>query len=327
MQNRKQIIIGGLGFIGSNIAKRLAGNSEVLCVDDLSNAIPNSFLRELEREPKIEILQGDVNDVEIQKAMERWSLGANPDLWHMAANSDIRKSVNSPILDFDKSFSTTISAIQIADRLDSQNLIFASTSAVYGVPSNPLLMVDEESQISPISYYGAAKFSSEIFLNTFRKMKDFNLFIFRFANIVGAPATHGLIFDIMKHIKAGLNPIPVLGDGNQTKSYLLVEDLVDDMITLVSNNCNGTYNLSPGDFGISVRQIVECIISHVAPDKRMQFEKTKFGWPGDIPIITLSAKKSQDLLKSQHRTSFESIHLAIHAIATQLELDVTCANL
>jgi len=322
-----QIVVGGLGFIGCNLIERFSESTRLICVDDGSNSADTYFEACLRNRTNLHIYRGDINDDDLIVRIAEFTKARSVFIWHLAANSDIKRSADSPSIDFERTLRTSISVIKFAQILDTKGIAFASTSAVYGIQKNPSLPVCESAQKSPVSYYGSAKLASEMFFDIFSKFTGVPLYIFRFANIVGAPATHGLIFDMMQRLKLGKNELFVLGDGNQRKSYLHVKDLILDMIELVSLDKPGIYNLGPGDSGISVKEICDLILIHVAPHATISFQDTATGWPGDIPIILLSNSKRNTLVARNLPTSFDSIHGAIHAIAKQFQLRTKCASL
>jgi UDP-glucose 4-epimerase len=324
MLNRKQVVIGGFGFIGSNLVRELSRKSEVLCIDDLSNSIPQELIEALISEGNVEAVFRDINDPDVWVGIKEWCGVERVDIWHLAANSDIRAGGTSPKIDFDKTLQTTVSVIEICSLLEVEKLIFASTSAVYGEPINPKDPLSEESQCNPISYYGSAKLASELFLNVQKGFSNIQQYHFRFANIVGSPATHGLVFDVLNHIKSGTNPIPILGNGNQQKSYLEVNELISQMLAILKTSKVGTYNVGPGDNGVSVREIAELIRDHAAPKLNIQYQSQDFGWPGDVPVILLDTTKVDKFLDNPMNSSLGAVHLAVHQICDQLKLRFEC---
>ena len=327
MPIKKHIVIGGFGFIGSNLVRTLSRNAKVLSIDDLSNSVSQALVEEINMSENVTSLFRDINEEEVWREILEWSTNSEVDVWHLAANSDIRASGMSPKIDFNKTFQTSISVIELCNLLEVDNLIFASTSAVYGEPLNPYIPLSEESPCNPISYYGAAKLAGEIFLDVQKKFSNVNHFNFRFANIVGSPATHGLIFDVLNHIRAGKNPIPVLGNGNQQKSYIEVNALLSQMFVVLESGKPGTYNLGPGDSGISVKEIVTQIRDHAAPSSAISFENSEGGWVGDVPKILLDTSKTDLVIGGNNNSSWEAVHRAIHDICDQFNMEVRCDNL
>lgn len=327
MLSKKQVVVGAFGFIGSNLVEKISGNHQVLCIDDLSNSVTADLINSLTCKSDVTAFFRDINDSEFWNEIQEWCGEDEVDLWHLAANSDIRASGTSPRIDFERTFQTTVSVVELCNRLNVKKLMFASTSAVYGEPKNPEITLLEKSECNPISYYGAAKLASEIFLNVLGGFSEVQQYHFRFANIVGSPATHGLILDILNHIKLGKNPIPILGDGNQQKSYLEVNALISDMLSIVETSNVGTYNLGPGDSGISVKEIVTLIRDHAAPNSEISFESSAAGWLGDVPRILLNTSKAEEVINDPRSSSFSAIHTALHAVCLQLNLEFQCNNL
>jgi UDP-glucose 4-epimerase len=313
----KHVIIGGAGFIGSNLSNALAATEDCLIVD--TKLLQESSLR---RKSGFCYIQNDINNLDCHRQISEWVDGYPIMIWHLAANSDIRTSAEDCLIDSEKTFMTTANTISLARTENVQGIVFASSSAVYGYPPSDLF-VDELSPCRPISYYGASKLASENYLSIYSTFHSVPIYMFRFANIVGSPATHGLLYDIFGKLSRGQEVIQLLGDGKQTKSYLHVNALVQGMVSVVKSGQFGTYNLSPGDRGISVNEIVDKLNDHL--DKKIKFlvENKKEGWPGDIPSILL---KSQLALSSEFNmpNSHESIHQAIHDLFSQFQLEFKC---
>ena len=143
----------------------------------------------------------------------------------MAANSDIAKSHANPDVDFGNTLSTTYNVLLAMKEFEIKNIVFASTSAIYGDTG---VSVDENyGPLFPISHYGASKLASEAYISSFCENYGFKAWITRFPNVVGERATHGAIYDFINKLKRTPNELEVLGDGTQIKPYLYVKDLVE----------------------------------------------------------------------------------------------------
>jgi len=321
------LLVGGTGFIANELIKSLLEiDCEILCIDDDTSNNFGTTNERFSKHSKIKFYLGDVNyettiDWIIQQA------GDSPvTIWHLAANSDIRSGSSSPNLDAQKTFLTSISVCNLIDRLKVDYVNFASTSAVYGELSDGGRFV-EDSICSPISYYGIAKHSSEQFLEIKTSSSNVPLLIFRFANIVGAPATHGVIYDFIKKMKTQNEVLEVLGNGTQTKSYLHVESLVKMMLNLWVKKETGIFNLGPGDTGITVRQIAECVVDHLLEPKKIEYGESPRGWEGDAVRVLMDTSKLESIFAAAKISSSQAIHRAVHEIAGQLELAITCRNI
>ena len=194
------------------------------------------------------------------------------------ANSDIQKGTEDVNVDFVNTFQTTLSLLKIAKLFEIKYFRFASSSAVYGDYKTQI--ISEKSSICrPISNYGAMKLASESVLFSSKESFLKEISIFRFPNVVGTPATHGVIFDFINKLKLNPKIINVLGDGNQRKQYLFVEDLIDAMFLVASikNNTNfkddDIYNIGPSDSGISVKEIAEMTVKYQAENAEIVYGK------------------------------------------------------
>ena len=135
-------------------------------------------------------------------------------IWHLAANSDILKGVNNIDIDLNDTLMTTINITKFMEKYELKNIIFASSSAVYG---NMLNKATEITPTRPISNYGGMKLASEAVLSAYQTKHGGNCIISRFPNVVGTPATHGVIIDLIKKLKKNKTTLNVLGNGQQNK--------------------------------------------------------------------------------------------------------------
>jgi len=241
------------------------------------------------------------------------------EIWHLAANSDIPAGVRDPDVDLRDTFMTTFNTLKIMDEYGIKRILFASSSAIYGNLQDTLL-TEETGPLLPISNYGAMKLASEAALTAAAERFLEQALIFRFPNVVGTPATHGVIFDFIGRLRQTPEYLQVLGDGAQQKAYLHVTDLVDAML-LIREKCRtkvGVYNIGPTDEGITVRRIAEEVASVVAPDAELRFESGNKGWIGDVPRFRYSTAKLQQLGWRPKLNSVGAIKRAVSEIAHQL---------
>jgi UDP-glucose 4-epimerase len=143
---------------------------------------------------------------------------------------------------------------------------------------------------------------------------------FRFPNVVGVPATHGVILDFIRKLIANPEELQVLGDGSQQKAYLHVTDLIDAMLTIRNSIPDklGVFNIGPIDEGVTVRWIAERVVERVSPSARIHFGKGNKGWVGDVPKFKYSTDKLQALGWSPTLGSESAVLRAIDEIAYQL---------
>jgi UDP-glucose 4-epimerase len=143
--------------------------------------------------------------------------------------------------------------------------------------------------------------------------------LFRFPNVVGVPATHGMILDFIRRLHKEPDRLDVLGDGTQKKSYLHVSDLVDAMLLIQERATRkvDAFNIGPTDDGVFVRQIAEETVATVAPGAQIHYGTGNKGWVGDVPRFTYSTAKVRALGWRPKIDSLEVVRRAIGEIAVQ----------
>lgn len=306
-----KLIIGGAGFIGSVLTKELLkDNSNVIIIDKLSLGSRDHIDIN-----KVELINLDINDIDsVLKELKGKKI---EEVWHMAANSDIPAGVENIEVDLNDTFMTTVSTLKIMKAIDCKKLYFASSAAIYGYNKNRLH--EDIGPLMPMSNYGAMKLSSEAIISASLEIFLEKVCIYRFPNIVGIPATHGVLLDFIKKLKKDSSVLEVLGNGTQTKAYLHVTDLVEGMIFIKNNTANGLnyFNLGAIDDGVSVKQIAEEVIKFVSPNAKINYQNSDRGWVGDVPKFYYSVKKLKDLGWTPRMSSLEAIQKAVKEVALQ----------
>tara|TARA_B100000787_G_scaffold137129_1_gene105985 strand:- start:516 stop:1451 length:936 start_codon:yes stop_codon:yes gene_type:complete len=307
----KILIIGGAGFIGSILVKKMLNdNADIIVIDKLSLGSADYI-----DTTKVEFHQIDINNTkQVLKALEDRKVG---EVWHLAANSDIPAGVEDMNVDLDDTFMSTVSTLKIMKKIGCKKLYFASSSAVYGFNEDRLH--EDIGPLLPISNYGAMKLSSEALISASLESYLDKVCIYRFPNVVGVPATHGVILDFVKKLKKDMSVLEVLGNGTQQKTYLHVSELVEAMLFINDNTDNGMnyYNIGAMDDGVTVKQIAEETTNRVSPNATINYQKSDRGWVGDVPRFYYSVDKLKVLGWSPKMLSLEAIQRAVSEIALQ----------
>ena len=317
------IIAGGAGFIGSNLLPLLAKEDRHLIVLDnlcrgrkeyIDNALASATGR-------IHFIQVDLSDIAstIRAFDTSLKFGTVDEVWHLAANSDIPAGVMNPTVDLRDTFMTTFSLLESMKIHRIPTMHFASSSAIYGdlggVPLHETI-----GPLLPISNYGAMKLASEALICAAAESYLSRAHLFRFPNVVGAPATHGVILDFINKLKIDGSRLDVLGDGTQQKAYLHVSDLLEAMLHI---RCMPDLpkifpvNIGPVDEGVTVRFIAESVIERVSHNARVFFGTGNKGWVGDVPKFQYSVERLREVGWSPKRSSAVAVHQAIDEIARQ----------
>ena len=235
-------------------------------------------------------------------------------VWHMVANSDIGAGVADANVDLRDTFQTTFNTLQVMREQKILRLAFASTSAVYGV--HDTVLTENIGPLFPISNYGAMKLASEALISAAVESYLERAWIFRFPNVIGSRATHGIIFDLLTKLSKNPPDLEVLGDGTQQKPYLHVSELIDAMLLVVAqaNDALNWFNIGPPDEGATVRQIAEAVLREAAPSLPIRFTGGNRGWVGDVPRFRYSIDKIKQLGWSPKRTSAQAVEQAVSEI-------------
>lgn len=287
-----QIVTGGAGFIGSNLVSKLAKQgAKVLIFDDLSMG-GDDRISSLVKLNGVSFRQLDCADADAMSDALTIVGGKAGAVWHLAANSDIPAGVSDPRIDLHRTFQTTFGVLEFMRRTRAPVLRFASSSAIYGDLGDTVIHEDI-GPLAPISNYGAMKLASEAQISAAVEAFLPRAEIYRFPNVIGAPATHGVIFDFLKKLKANPERLEVLGDGTQQKSYMHVADLLDAMVHIsgLEGGRRLVFNIGPEDEGVTVRFIAECVRDFVAPKAEISYGDQPRGWVGDVPRFVYSTQK------------------------------------
>jgi UDP-glucose 4-epimerase len=309
------LITGGAGFIASNLTDRLLreGHS-VLSVDN--------FL--LGKREYVEVFEGNHNfefkEIDILNQKTTTPLFDGIDLaFHLSANSDIFEGARYTDRDLKIGTLATYNVLESMRLNGVRNIIFASTSAVYGV-SNQVPTKEDYGPLFPISFYGASKVACETLISAFCHNLNMKSWIFRFANVIGKNPTHGVVYDLIRKLKNNPYELEVLGDGKQSKPYLHVSDIIDGMLFgfLNSHEEINYFNLAC-DGAASVEFIVNTLLTKLEmSNTAVRYTGGKQGWKGDVPYVRLSVEKMKALGWVAHFNSEEAILKGIDEIISQL---------
>jgi UDP-glucose 4-epimerase len=314
------IVIGGEGFIGINLCRTLILKEEKVISIDM--ALNNNFLSSAYRN-QMTTINGNINSKFIRNKITELIKKESYNqirLWHLAANSDIKNSNLDPNIDLENTFRTTLSCIELASDLDNVELIFASSSAVYG--EHDVALKENSSNLLPISPYGITKLMSEYFLRRSCGIEFDRLYIFRFPNVLGIPPTHGVIYDWISNLQKNPSHLRILGNGSQSKQYLEVNTLLEMIFFVLSNSTESLniFNLANLDEGITVNEILKIFRATHKGNFDVDFGSDSRGWRGDIRAYKLDVSKLVQLGYSVSSDSKNEVTKAITAILSRYEL-------
>ncbi len=311
------LVTGGAGFIGSHLCDCLVREGHrIAIVDDLS----------LGRRENIAHLLGRSDVVFHELSVHESGFdgvvrdGGFECVFHMAANSDIQAGSRDRRVDLEKTFLTTWAVLEAMARHRVGQLIFASTSAIYGETAE--LIGEDFGPLVPVSFYGAAKLAGEAYVSAYAHRHDIRSWVFRFPNVVGSRATHGVILDFVVRLKEHPEILHVLGDGSQMKPYLYVHDLIDAILLAwkkVEPAPYEVFNVGP-DTATRVSRIAEIVVEKMglSGETRIEYGDGPVGWPGDIARFAYDLRKISALGWRPSGPSDEAVaRAAVDIIAEQ----------
>jgi UDP-glucose 4-epimerase len=223
MPDSRILVTGGAGFIGSHLVDALLSRGHAVRVlDNLSTGKRGNLPL---HDPRLELVEGDVADM----ATLRAALAGCTAVAHLAAVASVQASVDDPVGTHQSNFIGTLNLCEAMREQGVRRVLFASSAAVYG-QNGEGTAIDEDTPKAPLTPYAADKLASEYYLDFYRRQHGLEPAVFRFFNIFGSrqdPSSpySGVISIFAERAQAGL-PITVFGDGEQTRDFVYVADLV-----------------------------------------------------------------------------------------------------
>lgn len=317
----KALVTGGAGFIGSHLSELLLEEGwSVSILDDMSTGKSDNIdLLRRKGKGKLSFIEGDCRDADaVRGALKGMDL-----VYHLAAFPEVRTDQNQVV--FDRNVLATYVLSQEVAKSKAQGLVFASTSTVYGEPSQ-IPTPETYGPLLPISYYGATKLACEALISAAFALSGKSAAMIRFANAVGARATHGVAIDFINKLKRDGTRLEVLGDGTQKKSYIHVSDCARGMVAAgrvaVRDRSRAIYNLGTGD-SLGVLEIAK-IVAKAMGKGGAKIQCTGGvdggrGWPGDVKVMLLDTRKATREMgwSPLVKTSRKAVELAVRDLLAE----------
>ena len=306
----KYFVSGGGGFIGSHLVDKLVLMEAVTVYDNLSSG-KREFIAHHFGEKDFEFIQADLLDFD---ALKRAMKGCDV-VFHMAANPEARVDIERTDLDLKQGTIATYNVLEAMRLNGVKNIVFASSSTVYGETlAQPVS--EDYGPLQPISLYGASKLACEGLITAFCHLFDMRAWVFRFANVVGTRATHGVIFDFINKLKRDPGELEILGDGKQQKPYIHVDDCVDGILYGFQNSDSqlNVFNLGCSS-STRVSSIARIVVEEMGlKDAKLKYTGGERGWPGDVPQVRFDTSKMERLGWTPRYSSDEAVRKAIRNI-------------
>jgi len=271
----KVVVTGGCGFIGSNIAEELIKKHYVVVIDDLSTGrIEN--IQSLQDKENFEFVRGNITDLGLLK-----QIFEDVDcIFHQAAIPSVQRSVENPLDTNEANIKGTLNVLIAARDCGVKKVVYASSSSVYG--DTPELPKKENMKPNPQSPYAVSKLTGEYYCKVFSDIYGIKTICLRYFNVYGPnqdPASEYAAV-IPRFINRVLNNQPpiIFGDGNQTRDFTFVKDVVKANILAMEKNVEGVFNIAYGQ-QISINELANKIMEIVGVKLNPVYDKPR---PGDI---------------------------------------------
>jgi len=288
----KILVTGGLGFIGSNLVDRLVelGN-DVFVIDDLSTGL------EINRNAKAHYSILDISnyvksDNSLKKLIGEHSIKV---VYHLAGLSDVREAIKNPKSTYNVNFLSSVAISEACADSGVEKFVFASTSAVYGEPD--YLPVDEKHKTVPQTPYGVSKLAVEQHLKCQSNITQMGIMVLRLPNVYGPrqrPDLEGGVVSIFNRKMTNLEVVTFYGDGNQTRDWVHVYDIVEALVKILSFDEAEFQIVS---LGSEIENSLWDLFNHLRDllnyELRPKLEDER---KGDIKRIVMNRKKAENLL-------------------------------
>lgn len=250
LRNKKFLVTGGAGFIGSHTVDALVKKgARVIVIDNLSTG------RKENLNSKTKFYELDCADPKLAEIFTK----EKPDyVYHFAFNVLVPKSVDDPIMDA-QSIIASLNVIKNAYQAKVKKIIFSSSSFVYG--NAKIRPTDENQPIIPVSPYAISKYAVEEYLRYYNQTFGLPYVIFRYASVYGPRQVKGAMADYILQLKSG-GQADIWGDGKKTRDYVFVEDVVRanlKALAVLDNFKNPLFNL-----GTAVETTLNAVYREIA---------------------------------------------------------------
>lgn len=279
LKNKKILVFGGAGFIGSHLTERLIETGAAVTVYDNLKTGRTANLAKVWRHRRFRFIEADVcNRNKVEAAVPGHEI-----IFHFCDDSDIRSAAEHPDSYVEQNIMGLFYVLEAMRRNRIRHVLFPSSTTVFGELANPPAS-ESHGPMRPLNLYGGAKLAAEGLLSAWAHTYDFRAVVFRFVGIIGGRMDHGVVHDFVRKLQKDPRRLEILGDGTQHRSFVLVDDCIEAMLFALAKT-RKNYNLVHiGNVDqISVNAAAETIFRAMRlKGVKRRLTGGKVGWQGDV---------------------------------------------
>jgi UDP-glucose 4-epimerase len=314
LKNKKILILGGAGFIGSHLTERLIQEGAVVTVFDNLKTGRTANLANVQRHPGFRFIEAEVRD---RKKVDE-TIPGHEIIFHFCDDSDIRSAAEHPDTYVEQNIMGLFYVLEAMRRNGIRVILFPSSTTVFGELKNPPAS-ESHGPMVPLNLYGGAKLAAEGLLSGWAHTYDFHAIVFRFVGIIGGRMDHGVVHDFVRKLQKDPTRLEILGDGTQSRSFVLVDDCVEAMLFALARTTKNYNLVHIGNADqISIHETAEVIL-RVMKLKNVKFNHTggKVGWKGDVASNLIATETLTALGWKPRRSSREAVFEAASRLALE----------
>ena len=308
------LITGGCGFLGTNLVLKLLADhdNELVIVDNFSIRTEDDLFADLkilaqfhtlgdDFRKRVRILKFDITDSHnLNKTAKNCDI-----LIHLAAQTGVIKSIEDPLYDCQQNIIGTLNVLEAARKSQAQAVIFASSGAPTGDADPP---IHEKTLPAPKSPYGASKLAGETYCKVYEESYGLKTICLRFGNAYGPCSDHktSIVASVIRS-QLTQNVLNIYGDGDQTRDFIYVDDIVSAIMTGVatSREVSGLFQIACG-MQVSVNHLVSSISTLVRQKTGIELlVKHSTSIPGEIHHTYSNIKKASEILGWAPKTELQ----------------------
>ena len=306
MKDRKFLVTGGAGFIGSHLVDYLLASEagRVVVIDDFNDfyqpAIKRANIAAHLKHPAYRLIEADIRDDEkLAGIFREESFDA---IVHLAARAGVRPSLAEARLYQETNIAGTLNLLELARLHGIRKFIFGSSSSVYGPTAVPPFR--EDAPLAPISPYAATKAAGELLAHTYSHLYNLPIVCLRFFTVYGARQRPDLAIHKFARLMAARKPIPVFGDGSSERDFTYVDDIIQGIAAALRYEATPFEIINLGEqHTITLARLIELLEAELSIEAIIDRRSAQ---PGDLPRTHADISKARQLLGYEPSTPIEA---------------------